>query len=104
MISAGRRFPPPWSIEDIGAAFVAKSSGISIARRRPGHAVDSEMHTNGEARIEICAVVVRVVGLKPLMAFRTVEKLLAKAQNDYRLIREAVGRKAQKAPGIRAPV
>jgi len=23
----GRRFPPPWSIEDLGAAFVVKDSG-----------------------------------------------------------------------------
>jgi hypothetical protein len=23
----GRRFPPPWSVEDIGAAFVVKDSG-----------------------------------------------------------------------------
>jgi hypothetical protein len=35
-----RRFPPPWSIEDIGAAFVVKdnggqSSAIFITRRSP---------------------------------------------------------------------
>ena len=27
MISKRRRFPPPWSVEDIGACFVVKDSG-----------------------------------------------------------------------------
>ena len=29
----GRRFPPPWSIEDLGAAFVVKDS----ARHKPAY-------------------------------------------------------------------
>jgi hypothetical protein len=40
---AGRRFPPPWTIEDIGAVFVVKDSGeqklaTSISRKSPAAA------------------------------------------------------------------
>jgi hypothetical protein len=28
-----RRFPPPWSVEDIGAAFVVKDSNGQVWRR-----------------------------------------------------------------------
>jgi hypothetical protein len=50
-----RRFPPPWSIEDIGAAFVAKdSAGQGLAyvyyEDEPQRRVSAKMLTKDEAR------------------------------------------------------
>ena len=51
----GRRFPPPWSIKDLGAAFVVKDS----ARRKlayvyyeeePGRQSAAKLQTKDEAR------------------------------------------------------
>jgi hypothetical protein len=35
-VTAVRRFPPPWSVEDIGAAFVVKdNNGQGLAQPQP---------------------------------------------------------------------
>jgi hypothetical protein len=50
-----RRFPPPWSVEDIGAAFVVKdSAGQKLAyvyyEEEPGRRSTAKMLTKDEAR------------------------------------------------------
>jgi len=50
-----RRFPPPWSIEDIGAAFVVKDSGgqklaYVYYEEEPGRRSTAKMLTKDEAR------------------------------------------------------
>jgi len=50
-----RRFPPPWSVEDIGAAFVVKDSGGQKSayvyfEEEPGRRSTAKMLTNDEAR------------------------------------------------------
>jgi hypothetical protein len=44
MSATNRRFPPPWTVEDIGAAFVVKDRtgqrlATSISRKPPGKAI-----------------------------------------------------------------
>jgi len=50
-----RRFPPPWSVEDIGAAFVVKDgSGQQLAyvyyEEEPGRRSAAKLLTKDEAR------------------------------------------------------
>jgi hypothetical protein len=50
-----RRFPPPWSVEDIGAAFVVRDdSGQSLAyvyfEDEPGQRSAAKLVSNDEAR------------------------------------------------------
>jgi hypothetical protein len=50
-----RRFPPPWSIEDIGAAFVVKDGGgqklgYFYYEEEPGRRSTAKMLTKDEAR------------------------------------------------------
>jgi hypothetical protein len=50
-----RRFPPPWSIEDIGAAFVVKDGGgqklaYVYYEEEPGRRSTAKMLTKDEAR------------------------------------------------------
>jgi hypothetical protein len=50
-----RRFPPPWSVEDIGAAFVVKDSGgqklgYFYYENEPGRRSSAKMLTKDEAR------------------------------------------------------
>jgi hypothetical protein len=52
---ANRHFPPPWSVEDIGACFVVKdssgqSSAISITRKKAGRRSTADMLSKYEAR------------------------------------------------------
>ena len=52
---AERRFPPPWSIEDIGAAFVVKdSAGQKLAcvyfEEEPGRRSAAKMLSKDEAK------------------------------------------------------
>jgi hypothetical protein len=63
----GRRFPPPWSIEDIGAAFVVKdSAGQQLAyvhyEEEPGRRSAAKLLTKDEAR-RIAANIAKVPGL-----------------------------------------
>jgi hypothetical protein len=50
----GRRFPPPWSIEDIGAAFVVKDGsgqlGYFYYEEQAGRRSTAKMLTKDEAR------------------------------------------------------
>jgi hypothetical protein len=51
-----RRFPPPWSVEDIGAAFVVKdNSGQKMAyvyyEQEPGRRSSAKLLTKDEARL-----------------------------------------------------
>jgi hypothetical protein len=51
----GRRFPPPWSVEDIGAAFVVKeSTGQKLAyvyfEEEPGRRSAAKLLSKDEAR------------------------------------------------------
>jgi hypothetical protein len=42
-MSTDRRFPPPWTVEDIGAAFVVKDSGgVFLLRGRARAAINSQ--------------------------------------------------------------
>jgi hypothetical protein len=50
-----RRFPPPWSVEDIGAAFVVKDGsgqkfGYFYHEEEPGRQSTAKMLTKDEAR------------------------------------------------------
>ena len=52
---AARRFPPPWSVEDIGAAFVVKDSngqklGYFYYEEEPGRRSAAKPPTKDEAR------------------------------------------------------
>jgi hypothetical protein len=55
ILSAPRRFPPPWSIEDTGAAFVVKDAGgqklgYFYYEEEPGRRSTAKMLTKDEAR------------------------------------------------------
>jgi hypothetical protein len=55
IIMPTRHFPPPWSIEDIGAAFVVKDSGgqklgCFYYQEEPGRRSAAKMLTKDEAR------------------------------------------------------
>jgi hypothetical protein len=55
MTPNGRRFPPPWSIEDIGAAFVVKDAsgqklGYFYYEEEAGRRSVAKMLTKDEAR------------------------------------------------------
>jgi hypothetical protein len=50
-----RRFPPPWSVEDIGAAFVVSDSagqklGYVYYEEEPGRRSSAKLPTKDEAR------------------------------------------------------
>jgi hypothetical protein len=67
-----RRFPPPWSVEDIGAAFVVKdSAGQQLAyvyyEEEPGRRSAAKLLAKDEARRianQFCQVA-RVMKLQP---------------------------------------
>ncbi|HXW48598.1 MAG TPA: hypothetical protein VEK31_04060 [Xanthobacteraceae bacterium] len=55
MTRTGRRFPPPWSVEDIGAAFVVKDStgqkiGYFYYEEEPGRRSAAKVLSKDEAR------------------------------------------------------
>ena len=46
-----RRFPPPWSVEDIGAAFVVTdSAGQKLSYIQPGRRSAAKLLSKNEAR------------------------------------------------------
>jgi len=50
-----RRFPPPWSVEDIGAAFVVRDGsgqklGCFYSKDEPGRRAAAKLLTRDEAR------------------------------------------------------
>jgi hypothetical protein len=54
-VQSRRRFPPPWSIEDLGACFVVKdSTGQKLAavyyEEEPGRRSSAKLLTRDEAR------------------------------------------------------
>jgi hypothetical protein len=62
-----RRFPPPWSIEDTGAAFVVKDStgqklGYFYYEEEPGRRTTAKLLSKDEAR-RIAANVAKLPGL-----------------------------------------
>jgi hypothetical protein len=55
MMADRRRFPPPWTVEDIGAAFVVKDSngqklGYFYYEEEPGRQSSAKLLTKDEAR------------------------------------------------------
>ena len=46
-----RRFPPPWSVEDIGAAFVVRGSPMSILRRSRADDPQPKLLSKDEGRV-----------------------------------------------------
>jgi len=67
VLLAPRRFPPPWSVEDIGAAFVVKdSSGQSLGyfyyEEEPGRRSVAKLLSKDEAR-RIAAHVAKLLEL-----------------------------------------
>ncbi len=64
---AQRRFPPPWTVEDIGAAFVVTDAdGQKLAyvyyEEEPGRRSTAKMLTRDEAR-RIAANIAKLPGL-----------------------------------------